>query len=97
MAVNNREEYFILLKIALNLLSIFLIFVECERVFLLIKNLIIDGRNRLKEDIIQTYTFYNIGLKKQALNKSVITAGGYFLIIYESINRGFNTILNNLI
>jgi len=44
------------LRIALNLLSIPLMSVGCERVFLPAKNLITDRRNGVKEDIIQAYT-----------------------------------------
>jgi len=51
-----REKYFVLSMITLNILSIPLMFVKCERVFPSTKILLTDRRNRLKEDIIETCT-----------------------------------------
>ena len=58
----------LLSKMALDLLSIFLIFAECERVFSSAKILITNHQNGLKEDIIQAYTllqwwFKDVGFK----------------------------------
>ncbi len=52
----HRQEYPRLSQIALDLFSIPMISVECERVFSSAKTLITDRRNGLKEDIIKAYT-----------------------------------------
>ncbi len=86
-----------MLKIALNLLSTFLMFVECERVFSFLKNLITALRNGLKEDIIEVYTFYGIRIKKKALSKPAITAGGCLFIMCRDMDRGYDNYLNSII
>src|SRR6266498_2877732 len=63
----HREEFPILSKMALDLLSISLMSAECERVFSLAKNLITDRRNGLKEDIIQACTFLRHWFKEAGL------------------------------
>jgi hypothetical protein len=52
----HREEFPVLSKMALDLLSVPLMSAECERVFSAAKNLITDRRNGLKDDIIEACT-----------------------------------------
>ena len=61
---DHREEYPLLSKMVLDLLSIPLISAECERVFSSAKILITDRRNGLKENIIKTYTLLRWWFKK---------------------------------
>jgi len=72
-------------------------FVECEKVFLSAKNLIIDHRNRLKEDIIQACTFLRHWFKEAGFRKPAIAAGDHFLHRARWIDKGFNTSSNRSI
>ncbi len=56
-----------LLKMALDLLSIPLMSAECERVFSSVKNLITSPRNGLKEDIIEACTLLRHSYKEEGL------------------------------
>jgi len=52
---------------ALDLLSISLMSVECERVFSSAKNLVIDDRNALKEGVIKASTLLRRWLKEAGI------------------------------
>jgi len=52
---------------ALDLFFVFIIFAECERVFLSAKTLIIERRNKFKEDIIEVYTLLRYWIKEDRL------------------------------
>ena len=62
-----REEYPVLSKMALDLLSIPLMSVECERVFSSAKILLTDSRNGLKEAIIEACTLIRHWLREADL------------------------------
>jgi hypothetical protein len=59
-----RDEYPCLSKMAFNLFSVLMMSAGCEKTFSVIKNLITERRNELKEDIIEACTLLRHWHKK---------------------------------